>query len=73
MYVYLYTGIAQQQGDIQLVNGSTFSGRLEIYDSTSEEWMTICINGFTMLSANTACKQLGRAGAVSFGQAETLG
>ena len=69
----MYAGTAQQQGDIRLINGSTSSGRLEIYESTTEEWLTICINGFTMLSANTACKQLGRVGAVSFGQAETLG
>ena len=69
----IYTGTAQQQGDIRLINGSTFSGRLEIYDSTTEEWLTICMDKFTILSANTACKQLGRAGAVSFGLAETLG
>ena len=71
IHVYSYTGTAQQQGDIRLVNGSTFSGRLEIY--STREWVTICIDGFTMLSANTTCKQLGRAGAVSFGQAEILG
>ena len=69
----LYTGTAQQQGDLRLVNGpSNLSGRLEIYDGANQ-WGTICMERFTMASANTSCKQLGSVGAVSFGLSETLG
>ena len=70
---YLYTGTAHQQGDIQFINGTGFNGRLEIYDSIDAEWLTICMDGFTISGANTACKQLGRAGAVIFGPSEMLG
>jgi len=72
--VYLYTGTAQQHGDIRLMHGSTVSkyfGRLEIYDGN--QWGTICMVGFNITSANTACKQLGSAGAESFDLAERLG
>lgn len=74
--LYLYTGTAQQQGDIRLMNGSAssnYAGRLEIYDSSAEKWGTICIEGFTMYSANTACKQLGFARAESFSLAQMMG
>ena len=74
--MYLYTGTAQQQGDIRLMNGpvsSSYVGRLEIYDNSAEKWGTICIEGFTIYSANTACKQLGRARAESYGLAQMMG
>ena len=72
----MYTGTAQQQGDIRLMNGdvpNNYAGRLEIYDSFAEQWGTICMAGFTIFSANTACKQLGNARAESFGVAVTMG
>ena len=56
------------------MHGSTVSkyfGRLEIYDGN--QWGTICMVGFNITSANTACKQLGSAGAESFDLAERLG
>ena len=74
--MHFYTGTAQQRGDLRLINGAiskNIFGRLEIYDSSNDRWATICIEGFTLISANTACKQLGRAGAESFGPAETMG
>lgn len=52
---------------------NNYAGRLEIYDSSAEKWGTICFEGFTMYSANTACKQLGRARAESFGLAQMMG
>ena len=58
------------------MNGSVsnnYVGRVEIYDSSAKKWGTICIEGFTIYSANTACKQLGCAGAESFGLAQTMG
>ena len=73
MITYSCTGTTQQQGDIRLVNGTGFNGRLEIYDGNDAEWLTICMDGFTISSANTVCKQLGRAGAVTFGLSEILG
>ena len=76
LIVYLYTATAQQQGDLRLMNGSSMSshfGRVEIYNSVTDQWGTICIDGFTLISANTTCKQLGWAGAVLFGRSETLG
>ena len=51
---------------------SQYSGRLEMYDANSNQWGTICIEGFTMLSANTACRQLGSSGAMQFGTASQL-
>ena len=72
----MYTGTAQQQGDLRLINEfltNNYAGRLEIYDSFAEKWGTICIAGFTIFSANTACKQLGNARAESFGVAVTMG
>ena len=66
---------SQQNGDLRLVNKneiSQYCGRLEIYDASSNQWATICIEGFTMLSANTACRQLGSSGAMQFGTASQL-
>ena len=66
---------SQQNYDLRLVNMtviSQYSGRLEMYDANSNQWGTICIEGFTMLSANTACRQLGSSGAMQFGTASQL-
>lgn len=54
-------------------NQAQTSGRLEIYDSKKNEWGAICIEGFTALSANTACRQLGFARATTFGKSDQLG
>ena len=51
---------------------SLYFGRLEIYDADTNQWGTICDEGFTQLSADTACKQLGFAGARNFGRAVQL-
>ena len=59
-------------GNLRLANGDQYSGRLEIYDST-RGWGTICTEKFTLESANTACRQLGYARAVQFGEADDLG
>lgn len=55
------------------MNGNLYSGRLEIYDGVEEEWGTICSDEFTLQSANTACRQLGYARALRFGEADQLG
>ena len=76
MPIHTCAGIAQRNGDLRLMNGSIptqHSGRLEVYDSSINQWGTICIEGFTLSSANTTCKQLGSAGIVQFGEADTLG
>jgi len=62
----------QQSGDLRLVGDvEHMIGRLEIYFHS--QWGTICIKGFTRESANTACRQLGRARAISFNEAVILG
>ena len=65
--------IAQRQGDLRLagVFADQGSGRLELF--FNNQWGTICINGFTRESADTACVQLGRSRALSFGEADELG
>ena len=65
----------QQHGDLRLMDGlvqSQIYGRLEIFDANTNQWGTICNDGFTRSSADTACKQLGHAGAERFGTAVTL-
>ena len=37
------------------------------------QWGTICIDGFTKRSADTACRQLGSFEALTYGEAERLG
>ena len=63
----------QQRGDLRFrgsfADGA--SGRLEVF--MNNEWGTICIDGFTKRSADTACRQLGSFEALSFNEAETLG
>ena len=44
-----------RDGDLRLQGGNKHSGRLEIYDRTRDEWGTICIERFTLQSADTAC------------------
>ena len=65
--------MAQCQGDLQLAGffADQGSGRLELF--FNNQWGTICINGFTRESAGTACRQLGRSRALSFGEAHELG
>ena len=61
------------QGDLRLQDGDQTFGRLEIYDRVRDEWGTICKEGFTLESANTACRQLGYARAIAFGAVNQLG
>ena len=65
--------MALRQGDLRLSGffADQGSGRLEIF--FNNQWGTICINGFTRESADTACRQLGRSRALSFGEADRLG
>ena len=63
-YLYFSLVFAQQHGDLRLAGNQATFGRLEIYIPNA--WGTICIDGFTMESANTACRQLGRANAIDF-------
>ena len=62
-----------RDGDLRLQGGNKHSGRLEIYDRTRDEWGTICIERFTLQSADTACRQLGYSRAVQYGEADQLG
>ena len=52
--------------DIRLVNGSgPYEGRLEIHHKG--EWGTVCDDGFSIESADVACRQLGyKKGALSY-------
>ena len=61
-----------RQGDLRLQGGNQTSGRLEIYDRVRGEWGTICKEGFTLESANTACRQLGYERALEFGSITQL-
>ena len=71
--VSLFSVGGQQRGDLRLRGSFSdeISGRLEVY--INNEWGTVCINGFTKRSADTACRQLGSAEALTFGEAERLG
>ena len=62
-----------RSGDLRVVGDNQYSGRLEIYDRTREEWGTICNERFTLESANTACRQLGYSRALQYGEADQLG
>ena len=62
-----------RQGDLRLQGGDQTFGRLEIYNKVRGEWGTICVEGFTLESANTACRQLGYARAIEFGPVHQLG
>ena len=64
---------AQQHGDLRLAGTQDPSfGRLEIF--INNVWGTICMHGeFTIESANTACRQLGRAEALAFYNVDDIG
>ena len=49
-----------QDGDIELVNGNSFTGRVEICHN--ETCGTICGRGWSSQSANVTCRQLGFTG-----------
>jgi len=66
----------QQHGDLRLMDGFVQRenfGRLEIFDASTNQWGTICGEGFTQFSADTACRQLGSARANRFDTAVNLG
>lgn len=67
--------LAQSDGDLRLMDGqvspASRSGRLEIY--LNSEWGTICDDGFSITEANVACRQLGFAGALNYGNSINLG
>ncbi|XP_069115645.1 uncharacterized protein [Argopecten irradians] len=50
-------------GDIRLKNGrNDFEGRVEIF--LENKWLSICQNGWAMLDAQVACRQLGFNGGI---------
>ena len=74
--MYIIIAFAQRQGDLRVTGNfatqDPLFGRLEIF--INNVWGTICMHGeFTIESANTACRQLGRAEAVSFNSVDTFG
>ena len=75
--------LAQREGDLRLAGNHSLGrqdpragnqalfGRLEIF--INDVWGTICMHdNFKMESANTACRQLGRAEAVDFSNVDIL-
>jgi len=44
-------------GELRLVASSALAGRLEVCNNTM--WGTVCDDGFGILDANVACRQLG--------------
>ena len=77
-WIFVYN-TAQTDGDLRLVKGSTTSytytsGRLEIYDESTDEWGTICNDAdFDLTAATVACQQLGWTGAFAYGDSEDEG
>lgn len=47
-------------GDVRLVDGGPFAGRVEYCDGTA--WGTVCDNNFGMQEATVICNQLGLGG-----------
>ena len=57
---FMYTVPVEEQcltGDVQLVNGSSLAGRLEV--CFNGVWGTVCHFGWTAPAATVVCKQLG--------------
>ena len=65
----LYAGL--ETGDLKLVDGDSYSGRLEIF--FYGEYGTVCSIGFGAFEADVVCKQLGFIRAINFGTALSLG
>jgi len=55
-FTVTYTVVCQP-GDIQLVGGTSHSGRVEI--CFSETWGTVCDSMWGATDANVVCRQLG--------------
>ena len=47
-------------GEVRLVNGDGFSGRVEI--CVEDFWGTVCDNSWDVNDATTVCRQLGLSG-----------
>ena len=69
---------APQNGDIRLAGGSSLEGRLEVYNSTTNVWGTVCYNDDTAEqnwekgAARAACRQLGYQNFVNVGSVTQL-
>ena len=58
LFIYLFILVLCQNGDIRLVNGTTFyEGRVEI--CWNETWGTVCDGFWSTFDAIVACRQLG--------------
>ena len=57
-------------GDIRLVGGNSYRGRVEVY--YSEQWHTACYSGWGSMESTAVCKQLGYIRVLSTTRVYTL-
>ena len=77
-YTFLPSTDNPQNGDIRLSGGSSLKGRLEVYNSTTDVWGTVCYTNdiaqqnWEKGAARAACRQLGYQDVISVGSVTQL-
>ena len=77
-YTFLPSADNPQNGDLRLSGGSSLKGRLEVYNSTTDVWGTVCYTNdiaqqnWEKGAARAACRQLGYQDVITVGSVTQL-